>query len=45
MDSNQLGVGDLSALGPMAEWPVWRLFLAATRLTGPAWAGCWSSRG
>ena len=37
MDSNQLGVGDLSALGPMAEWPVWRLFLAATRLTGPAW--------
>ncbi len=37
MDSNQLGVGDLSGLGPMAEWPVWRLFLAATRLTGPAW--------
>ena len=37
MDSNQLGVGDLSALGPMAEWPTWRLFLAATRLSGPAW--------
>ena len=37
MNSNQLGVGDLSALGPMAEWPTWRLFLAATRLSGPAW--------
>jgi DNA-binding MarR family transcriptional regulator len=37
MDSNQLGVGDLSALGPMADWPTWRLFLAASRLTGPAW--------
>lgn len=37
MDSNQLGVGDLSGLGPMAEWPVFRLFMAATRLSGPAW--------
>lgn len=37
MDSNQLGVGDLSALGPMADWPAWRLFLAATQLSGPAW--------
>ncbi len=45
MDSNQLGVGDLSFLGPMAEWPVGRLFMAATRLSGPAWAGCWSSTG
>ena len=37
MDSNQLGVGDLSALGPMADWPVWRLLLVVTRLSGPAW--------
>jgi DNA-binding MarR family transcriptional regulator len=37
MDSHQLGVGDLSALGPMAEWPTWRLLLVVTRLSGPAW--------
>jgi DNA-binding MarR family transcriptional regulator len=30
-------MGDLSALGPVAEWPVWRLFMLATRLAGPAW--------
>jgi DNA-binding MarR family transcriptional regulator len=37
VDSSQLGVGDLSGLGPMAEWPIGRLFMAATRLSGPAW--------
>jgi DNA-binding MarR family transcriptional regulator len=37
MDSSQLGVGDLSGLGPMAEWPVGRLVMAVTRLSGPAW--------
>src|SRR5581483_7429887 len=37
MDSRELGVGDLSTLGPMAEWPVGRLVVAVTRLSGPAW--------
>ncbi|MDL4822049.1 MarR family winged helix-turn-helix transcriptional regulator [Actinomadura opuntiae] len=30
-----LGIGDLKALGPMEEWPVGRLFGAASRLAGP----------
>ncbi|WP_433469214.1 MarR family winged helix-turn-helix transcriptional regulator [Spirillospora sp. CA-128828] len=30
-----LGLGDLKALGPMEEWPVGRLFAAASRLSGP----------
>ncbi|MFC5746672.1 MarR family winged helix-turn-helix transcriptional regulator [Actinomadura rugatobispora] len=30
-----LGFGDLSALGPVEEWPVGRLFAAAARLSGP----------
>ncbi|QKG27616.1 hypothetical protein ACTIVE_9271 [Actinomadura verrucosospora] len=30
-----LGYGDLKVLGPMEEWPVGRLFAAATRLSGP----------
>ena len=37
MDSSDLGVGDLSFLGPMEEWPVWRLFMAAIRVAGPVW--------
>ncbi|HXF19300.1 MAG TPA: MarR family transcriptional regulator [Streptosporangiaceae bacterium] len=37
MDTRDLGMGDLSALGPVAEWPVWRLFMLATRMAGPAW--------
>ena len=37
MDSSDLGVGDLSFLGPMTEWPVWRLFMAAIRVAGPVW--------
>lgn len=30
-----LGFGDLAALGPREEWPVGRLFGLATRLSGP----------
>ncbi|TDD68834.1 MarR family transcriptional regulator [Actinomadura darangshiensis] len=30
-----LGLGDLKQLGPMEEWPVGRLFGAASRMSGP----------
>lgn len=30
-----LGFGDLKVLGPMEEWPIGRLFAAASRLSGP----------
>ncbi|TDD63840.1 MarR family winged helix-turn-helix transcriptional regulator [Actinomadura rubrisoli] len=30
-----LGFGDLAALGPVEEWPVGRLFAVASRLSGP----------
>ncbi|MFC6883059.1 MULTISPECIES: MarR family winged helix-turn-helix transcriptional regulator [Actinomadura] len=30
-----LGFGDLAALGPVDEWPIGRLFAAASRLSGP----------
>jgi DNA-binding MarR family transcriptional regulator len=30
-----LGFGDLAVLGPMEEWPIGRLFAAASRLSGP----------
>jgi DNA-binding MarR family transcriptional regulator len=36
MDDRDLGFGDLSALGPMEEWPIGRLFTAAARLSQPA---------
>ncbi|MEV4255568.1 MarR family transcriptional regulator [Spirillospora sp. NPDC049652] len=35
MDTEKLGFGDLSALGPPEEWPIGRLFAAAMRLGGP----------
>jgi DNA-binding MarR family transcriptional regulator len=35
VDDRELGFGDLSALGPMEEWPIGRLFVAASRLSGP----------
>jgi DNA-binding MarR family transcriptional regulator len=37
MDTSDLGMGDLSALGPVPDWPVWRLFMLATRMSGPVW--------
>ena len=37
VDVKDLGMGDLSALGPMEEWPIGRLFMAATRMSGPVW--------
>ena len=36
VDDRKLGFGDLSSLGPMEEWPIGRLFVAAARLSGPA---------
>jgi DNA-binding MarR family transcriptional regulator len=30
-----LGFGDLKVMGPMEEWPIGRLFAAASRLSGP----------
>ncbi|WP_395110309.1 MarR family winged helix-turn-helix transcriptional regulator [Actinomadura sp. SCN-SB] len=35
MDDREFGFGDLTALGPMEDWPIGRLFLAAARLSGP----------
>ncbi|MEU5884021.1 MarR family winged helix-turn-helix transcriptional regulator [Spirillospora sp. NPDC047279] len=35
MDAKKLGFGDLDKLGPMEEWPIGRLFAAASRLAGP----------
>ncbi|MFC4913529.1 MarR family winged helix-turn-helix transcriptional regulator [Actinomadura gamaensis] len=35
MDTEKLGFGDLSSLGPPEEWPIGRLFGAAMRLGGP----------
>ncbi|KAB2341119.1 MarR family winged helix-turn-helix transcriptional regulator [Actinomadura rudentiformis] len=35
MDAKKLGFGDLDSLGPMEEWPIGRLFAAASRLAGP----------
>ncbi len=37
MDARDLGMGDLSALGPVPEWPVWRLFLVTIRQAGGVW--------
>jgi DNA-binding MarR family transcriptional regulator len=37
VDTSDLGMGDLSALGPVPEWPVWRLFMLAIRTAGPVW--------
>ncbi|MFG2006941.1 MarR family winged helix-turn-helix transcriptional regulator [Spirillospora sp. NPDC048911] len=34
MDANRPGVDDLDKLGPMEEWPIGRLFAAASRLAG-----------
>jgi DNA-binding MarR family transcriptional regulator len=35
VDAKQLGFGDLDKLGPIEEWPIGRLFAAASRLAGP----------
>ncbi|MFC5186483.1 MarR family winged helix-turn-helix transcriptional regulator [Actinomadura harenae] len=35
MDTEKLGYGDLTFLGPPEEWPIGRLFGAAMRLGGP----------
>ncbi|RSN64534.1 MULTISPECIES: MarR family winged helix-turn-helix transcriptional regulator [Actinomadura] len=35
MDRETLGFGDLADLGPPEEWPVGRLFAAASKLAGP----------
>lgn len=37
MDTGELGLGDLSGLGPMEQWPVGRLFSVAARMSGPVW--------
>lgn len=37
MDTEKLGFGDLTSLGPPEEWPIGRLFGAAMRLGGPIW--------
>jgi len=37
VDVIDLGMGDLSGLGPMPTWPVGRLFMAATRMSAPVW--------
>jgi DNA-binding MarR family transcriptional regulator len=35
MEDRDLGFGDLSALGPLEDWPIGRLFTAAARLSQP----------
>lgn len=35
VDAKKLGFGELNELGPMEEWPIGRLFAAASRLAGP----------
>jgi DNA-binding MarR family transcriptional regulator len=35
MDTDKLGLGDLSPLGPMEDWPLGRLFLSASRMALP----------
>jgi DNA-binding MarR family transcriptional regulator len=35
METPDLGFGDLTALGPVHEWPVGRLFAAASKMCGP----------
>jgi DNA-binding MarR family transcriptional regulator len=35
VDAKKLGFGDPSVLGPLEEWPIGRLFAAASRLAGP----------
>ncbi|HEY7488505.1 MAG TPA: MarR family transcriptional regulator [Streptosporangiaceae bacterium] len=35
MDAKKLGFGELTELGPIEEWPIGRLFAAASRLAGP----------
>lgn len=37
MDTGELGLGDLSALGRLEQWPVARLFSVAARMAGPVW--------
>ncbi|MBW8486568.1 MarR family winged helix-turn-helix transcriptional regulator [Actinomadura parmotrematis] len=45
MDPNELGFGDLSALGPLEEWPIGRLFAAAARKSGPVFMRMVESHG